>query len=122
MPKPLEGGIAKEVLRGLKRAKMLRSATLIKLASNMRTPGQASAGVNASSTSYACKGFVSSTSKSKIGGTLVESGDVVICLIAQTLAVTPATRDKVTIDGTTHQIFGVDIDAATATFILLTRK
>lgn len=120
--KPLDGGIAKEILRGFKRAKMLTSASLLKAASTMRIPGQASGGTNPTETTYACKGFVSTKRKTKIGGTLVEQTDRVVCLMGATLTVEPAARDRVTIGGLTTRVIDVEVDAAGAVWTLLTRR
>jgi len=107
---------------GMTNAGMTKAATLIKTTSGVRTVGQLSAGTNPTTTSYACKGLVKTTSKDKIGGTLVEKTDRVVMLFGQSLGdVVPATKDRLTIDGATQSIVGIDTDPAGAVHTCLCR-
>lgn len=121
MPNPLQGGLASELAKGLRAARMLRPAVLIRPVSTMRIPGAVSQGTNPQPTSYAAEGFLSSTRKQFIGGTQVITGDHVITLIGLGLAVDPQAGDKVSIDGVTRRVVGVDVDGGRAAFVLLTR-
>ncbi len=122
MAKPLEGGIAKLVLRGLKAAKLTKPATLIKVTAGTRT--DSSAGTKPTEASFAALGFVDSTSRVQVGGTLVETNDRVVALIGASIAGSqvPTTKDKVTIEGSTVRIVGVERDPAAAMYTLLTRS
>ncbi len=118
----LDGPIAKAVRAGLKGAGMYKPATLHKVTPGTRTPGAQTAGTNPTETTQACEGFVTSTKKDKIGGTLVEKNDRIVVLFGDSLGtVTPTTRDKVTIENVKQSIVGVDRDAAGATYTLLCR-
>lgn len=117
----LDGKIAKVVRSGLKQAGMYKPATLVKSTAGTRSPGSLAAGTNPTAASYSCEGFVTTTSKLKIGGTLVEASDRVIVLLGDSLSVVPATRDRITIESMTQNIVGVDRDAASATYTCLCR-
>lgn len=95
-------------------------AILHKVTAGSRT-GNLTGGTNPTEADKTCKGFIDSKNKEKIGGTLVDDGDVVVVLIGdsvQDLAV-PTTTDKVTIEGTKYSIKGLDVDPARATYTLV---
>ena len=123
MAKPLEGGIAKLVAKGLKQAKMTVAATLIKVTAGTRTGGAVSGGTHPTESSYSARGFVDSTKRDQINGTLVETNDRVVYLVAQSIASgqVPTTKDKITIEGATVRIVAVDRDPAAAGYACLTR-
>lgn len=124
MPKWLEGGIAKQVARGLRKAGMTLPATLIKVTAGTRTPGAISAGTNPTETSHKARGFVPKKTAKKIGGTIVEENDRIVALLGATLAsgVVPTSKDKLTIDGETLRVMAVETDAAKAVYTCLCRK
>lgn len=101
----------------------LLTATLIKVAAGTRTPGALTGGTNPTETSYAAEGFIDSKNRKDIGGTLVEDGDVIIVLIGNSIASDqiPEVNDKVTIEGTTYRIRGLDRDPDAATYTLLSK-
>lgn len=116
----LDGVIAKAVRSGLKQAGMYKSATLIKSTAGSRTVGAETSGTNPTTTSYACEGFVT-TKLTKVAGTLVEQSDRVVVLLGDSLSVTPATRDRITIESKTQNIVAIDRDPASATYVCLCR-
>lgn len=124
MSKPLAGGIAKLVRKGMKQAKMTMTATLIKVTAGTRTPGAVTAGTNATEASFAAQGFLPNVRKSKIGDTLVEQGDRIVALFGKSIASgqVPDTDDKVTIDSVTTRVIDMEVDAAKAVYTLLTRE
>lgn len=118
MPKPLTGGIAKQVYKAMKAAKMTLPATLIKVTPGTRTPGAASAGTNPTSTSYAGAGILDDFSAAEIDGTIIISGDRLVTLFGASIASgkVPLPDDKVTIGGATYRIISVQNDPANATY------
>lgn len=83
--------------------------------------GNLTGGTNPTEVDKTCKGFIDEQDLERIGGTLVEAGDVVIVLIGdsiQDLAV-PSTKDKVTIESKKYHIKDLDRDPAAATYTLL---
>lgn len=119
----LDGKIAKLVAGALKSAKMTQPAVLTKFVMGTRTPDHLAEGTNDTSNTYAAKGFVSNDKFDKIGGTLVEQNDRVVCLLGATIAgkQVPTTKDRVTIGGITSVIMAVDVDAAKAVYTCLTK-
>lgn len=118
----LDGDIARAVRNGLKSAGMYKPATLVKVTAGSRTVGNPAAGTNPTESSVTCEGFVTTTRKQFIGGTLVESGDRVVVLFGDSLgSVIPTTRDRLTIESVTQQIVGTERDAASATYTCLCR-
>jgi len=117
MPKPLEGGIAKQVAKGLKKAKLLKPAILIKVAPGVRGV-TISAGTNATETPYSAKGFVADYTAFQVDGTLILAGDRKVALVGALIASkqVPAPNDKVTIEGATYRIIRVTRDPAAAIY------
>ena len=124
MAKPLQGGIAKLLAKGMKQAKMTFDATLIKVTAGARTPGALSAGTNPTEASFACKGFVPKRTATKIANTLIEQNDRVVAILGATIAGSqvPTSNDKITIDGETLRIMAVKTDGAKAVYTLLARE
>jgi hypothetical protein len=115
--------IADLVADSLRDVERLRPAVLVRQASTMRVPGQPSGGTNPSQAEYACEGFVTSTSLRFIGGTAVSSGDSVIRLMRQTLAVVPRLQDRVRINGREYRVLGVDVGSdVSAGYTLLVKE
>lgn len=97
-------------------------ATLTKVSAGTRTPGNLTGGTNPTSTAYPCKGFIDTKRRDRIGGTMVEDGDVVIVLIGNTISsgtVVPEVNDQVALEGTTYRIRALDRDPVAATFTLV---
>lgn len=119
MAKPLAGGIAKAVYKGLKAAGMTAPLTLVKEASGTRTPGNIAGGTNPIAVSYAAQGFVDDYAISEIDGTLVATGDRRGYVFGASIAggVTPSPNDKLSSAGVTYRIISVGSDPANATFI-----
>ena len=123
MAKPLAGGIAKAVYKGLKAAKMLAPVTLLKESAGTRTPGNIAGGTNPTATSYGAQGFVDDYATSEIDGTLVVNGDRRVYVFGASLAagITPTPNDKVTIGGVSYRVVNVGSDPANAVFICQAR-
>jgi hypothetical protein len=119
MTSPLVKKIASALNSALPSAGVTESATLIRSIAGTRTPSSLVDGTNATTTSYACKGFVSTERHAKIGETLVETTDRVVCLVGASLPVTPLAKDKITIDGATQRI--VDLEGSPAMWTCLCR-
>lgn len=122
--KPLDGGIAKLLKKGLSSAKMTFPVALLKITLGGRTPGNESGGRSQTTTSYPGRGFVPKKTATKIGGTLVEQNDRIVAVLGASLAsgIYPTTKDKMAIDGETLRIMGVETEAAKAVYTCLCRK
>lgn len=115
----VSGIIAKEVGAVLSDSNF--DAILIKVEAGTRTAGNLAGGNNPTDDPKTCKGFIDQKRRDRIGGTLVEDGDVIIVLLGDTIqdAAVPEVNDKVTLEGTTYRIRGLDRDPAAATYSLL---
>lgn len=102
--------IAGIVKRELPKAGATEAATLHRITPGTRTAGSLIDGTNPTETDVTCKGFVSTTKRDRIGGTLVESGDRVVVLIG--LSVEPRVKDAITIDSTRQRIVSIEGNAA----------
>lgn len=111
MTSPLVTKIAGILATALPSAGITEAATLIRVTAGSRG-ATVSAGTNPTSTSYTCKGFVSTDKHTKIADTLVDVQDRVVSLLGSGLAVIPVTTDKITIDGTTLRIIAIEGNAA----------
>jgi hypothetical protein len=107
MTTPLITKIASILGNALPSAGVTESATLTRSTPGTRTPGALAEGTNPTTTSYSCKGFVSSESFESIDGTIVERGDKVVCLIGLG-AVKPKATDTITIDSQTLKVTAVE--------------
>jgi hypothetical protein len=99
-------------------------ATLIRVTAGSRG-ANSTGGTTPTSTNYACKGFIDSKDRESVGGTLVKDGDVVIILIGNTISggsIVPETNDKITIEGATYVVYGLDRDPAAATYTLVSHR
>lgn len=119
----LDGKIAKLVANGLKAAKMTKPATLIKVVEGTRNPVAVSAGRNPTEVSYSARGLVATTKLTRVGATLIETGDRLVLLLGATIkgGAVPAVTDKITIEGITTRIIDIDRDPASAAYLCLTR-
>lgn len=95
----------------------VHDVVLTSIVAGTRT-GNLTGGTNPTETSHTCKGFIDSQNRKSIGGTLVEDGDIVVVLIGDSIspAVVPKGQDKITIEGSTYRIKGLDRDPAAATY------
>lgn len=95
----------------------VHDVVLTSIVAGTRT-GNLTGGTNPVETSHTCKGFIDSQNRKSIGGTLVEDGDIVVVLIGDSIspAVVPKGQDKITIEGSTYRIKGLDRDPAAATY------
>lgn len=82
--------------------------------------GTVSAGKAQTETPYPCNGFVSTEKHEKIGDTLVEKTDSIVCILGASLAVTPTTPSKVTIGGVAMRV--IDFEGSPAAWKLLCRS
>lgn len=118
MTSPLIKKIGGILASALPAAGITEAATLIRSTAGARTPGSVIDGPALTTTSYTCKGFVSTEKLDSIDGTLVEKDDRVVCLLGKTLAVTPRSSDRITIDGKTQNVEAVQGTAAIWTLLL----
>ncbi len=116
--------IAKQVGGAMKAAGMTKPATLTVVTPSVRTPGVVSGGTNATETSVAARGLVTSWRRQRLGGTDVAVGDRVVLLFGSLIAggVAPKVGDKITIEGTVSRIIDIERDSASATYSCLTRQ
>lgn len=100
------------------------AATLVKRTPGTRTVGALTGGTNATSTSYACRGFVDTYSHFQIASGLVKAQDKKVVLIGKSISsgtVSPTPGDQVTIEGATYEVVAVERDPAGATFTVQAR-
>lgn len=120
MTSPLVTKIAAILNQALPAAGITEAVTFVKVTPGTRTSGAVSSGTNPTTTSYSCKGFVSTEKHEKIGGTLVEKTDKVVSILGASLAATPTSNDKVTIGGVTLRV--IDLQGSPALWTLLCRS
>lgn len=72
-------------------------------------------------TDYPCRGFVDSYSDFYLANSLINSGDVKVVILTDSLAITPALSDTVTIRGKTYSIINISPDPALATYTIQAR-
>ncbi len=102
----------------------VNSATLIKVAAGTRTAGSLTSGVQPTTKSYNCKGFIDSLDKNRMEETLVQDGDVLVNLIGDSIASSqvPTPGDRITILSNTYNIVAVDPDPAKALYQCVCRS
>jgi hypothetical protein len=71
---------------------------------------------------HKCRAFVDTYSDFHIASSLVQSGDVKIVVLVDSLAITPTLLDTITIRGRSYTILNVSSDPAEATWILQCRR
>lgn len=96
----------------------VNDASLIKVATGTRTPGNLTGGTNPVSTPYACKGFIDTLNRNRLDATLVDDADSLVQLVGDSIASAQVPRqgDRITILGTTYNILGVEVDPAQALY------
>lgn len=109
------------VWRQVKKAGLALPATLIKVTQGTPTPGNLIGGTNPTETSYTCDGLIEAYTALELTNTLIQANDRKIVLFGASLFVTPATDDKVTIDGNTYRIIAVARDTLKAMWTLQAR-
>jgi hypothetical protein len=119
MTTPLVKQIAKAVSAGLKQAKAVEAATLVRDTPGVRTAGNLAAGTNPTTTSFACSGFVSDEKHDKIGETVVDKTHLIVCLTGLGDTV-PTSNDRVTIGGVTFPI--ADLEGNPALWTIACKK
>ncbi len=100
-------------------------ATFTRVVAGTRTAGNLTGGTKPTETDFACKGFIGEQDKEKLGGTLVDAGDIVIVLVGDSIDsgnTAPTVKDKVTIEGTTYRVRALERDPAKALYNLLCSK
>jgi len=98
-------------------------AVLHKVAAGTRTAGQLTGGNNPAQTNFAARGIVYDYHNKEIDGTNVLRSDRKVLLLGDTIAgkQVPEVKDRITIEGATHEIVDVDRDPAWATYICQVR-
>jgi len=70
---------------------------------------------------YPCKGFVDQFDASYRAGSLIESGDVKVVIVATSLEIEPQPGDTITAKGKTYSAISVSADPAGATWSVQAR-
>jgi hypothetical protein len=97
-------------------------AAVTKSAAVGRTAGQLAGGVNPTTSTYACKGFVDSQARRDMNGTLISDGKVTIVLIGDTVAEEVSAGDTIEIEGSSYMIELLDRDPAGAVYTCVCTK
>lgn len=118
----ISGIVNKEIGGKVLTDKPSHDAILISIVAGTRT-GNLTGGTQPTETSHTCTGFIDSQNRESVGGTLIEDGDIVIGLIGDSIAdaAVPKGEDKITIEGSTYRIKGIDRDPAAAMYTCLSR-
>jgi hypothetical protein len=112
MTSPLSGALAAQVYQGMKN--LFLDATLTRdVPGTITDPADPPA---PTPTAYACKGIVEKYSDYFRASGLVSAKDRKVLILANSLSVTPAPDDRVTISGVTFTVITVGTDPATAVF------
>lgn len=118
MVSPLEGPIRRTIGKALKStfyaAKITRTVTT---GGDPWDPGSGETTI----TEYSCRGFVDAYSDFYLANSLINSGDVKVVILTDSLATTPTVSDTVTIRGKTYSIINVSPDPALATYTIQAR-
>lgn len=119
----LDGKIARDVARAMKRAKMDKPATLVVVTPGIRTVGRTGGGTNPTEVDVSCRGFVKQWKRQQLNATIVQVGDRVASLFGASLkGKVPKVGDKVTIEGITSRIIDIERDPAGALYHCLARE
>lgn len=116
--------ISKLAAKGLKRAGLLKAATLTVVTPGTRQPGAVSAGTNPTRLDYSARGLVIKWTKKRLNETDVQANDRVVKLLGALIASgkVPKVNDEITIDGVTSRIVDIDREGDGAAYNCLTRK
>lgn len=97
----------------------VNDCTLTKVTSGTRTAGQLTGGTNPTPVDYPCRGFRDTIDANRIDGTMVQSTDVMVALMGDSIAggtITPEPGDRVTVLGVEYNIIMVETDPALAVY------
>ncbi len=97
----------------------VNDCVLTKVTAGTRTPGQLTGGTNPTTVDHACKGFRDTLDMNRINGTTVQSTDVMVALMGDSIAggtVAPEPGDRVTVRGVEYNITMVEVDPALAVY------
>jgi len=99
---------------------LLYDATLIQVTPGTRSSGSLTGGTNPTSSSYSCKGYISEFNNTQLRQTLIQDGDRMVVILADSISVVPKPGDKITIQSDTYTIRegGVKRDPASAIYSL----
>lgn len=100
------------------------TATLTKRTPGTRTPGQLTDGTQPTGTSATFKCVVSDYRAGQIDGTLIQTGDRKVLLIAESgsASLAPAAGDRLAVEGATYFVVSVGRDPAAATYACQVRR
>lgn len=107
MAKLLEGGIASIVYSAAKF--MFLDATLSRDTLVVNSPDVYEMNATTTTTSYSCKAIEETFGKGELGDGLVESTDIRVMILANSLSVTPLPLDRITIRGKTVTVVAADV-------------
>lgn len=119
MSSPLDG-IAAAIYSGFKN--VFHDATLARDTLTTGSPDVSFDPTGVTTTTYTCKAIRDVPSKREGAGDATRTGMVKILILANSLSVTPATKDRVTIENETFVIEEVDGDPANALWTCQARK
>jgi hypothetical protein len=105
----LEGELAEALISGLVEAGIPYALTVSRI-----TPADPIFGGDPTITPYPCQGWRDEYSLDLIDGTLIQSSDARVFIIASSLSITPTAADTITIGGVSYSIISVGIDPAGA--------
>lgn len=118
MVSPLEGPIRRTIGKALKSTFYAAKVSRTTVEENPDEPWNP--GVE-TTTHYPCRGFVDTYSDFYLANSLINSGDVKVVILTDSLAITPTLSDTVTIRGKTYSIINVSPDPAVATWTIQAR-
>lgn len=124
MPAPRAMRLIGKALKQLKKAGLTQAATLRLFTDGGYTAGDIAAGKTRTPTDYPCHVVPSDEDHVKIGGTAVESTDLVYVMPGQLITggVAPTADAKLIIDGTTYSIVSFENKGSGAAYLVLVRK
>lgn len=114
----LEGSFATDVASALEAAAVPYDLVLsreVTVDSPAPEPGEPAQTVTVN---YPCRGFTDEYDASWRAGGLINTGDVKIIIIADTIEIEPAAGDQVTVRGKTYTAISVEADPAKATWAI----
>jgi hypothetical protein len=130
MPRLFGIDIAAEVHAAISSAGGVLDATLVKVATGARTALSLANGTNPTETGYACKGFMSTESRTTLGafmeitpGDLTKEERQTVTILGGSLpsGIVPLGGDRVTIESVTYAITMVTRDPAGAAYVCQVR-
>lgn len=113
----LDGELAQALVDGLMDAGIPYALSVVRL-----TPPDPIFGGEPTETPYACQGWRDDYDLDTIDGTVIQRSDVRVFIIASSISISPATSDYLVINGVTHTIVNVGIDAAGACWDIQARS